>query len=437
MAQNLINMSNKELSKYEVINNLLSKKINGTEASKQTRLSIRQIQRLKIRVAKDGAKGLIHGNRGKDSNRKIKDDITEKALEHIKEKYSDFGPKFASEKLYKNHQIKLSKEKVRQIMIEEELWKPKLRKKNKQHRCWRPRKAQEGDMVQFDGSYHKWFEDRAPECCMLAAIDDATGKIKDIEFAYNESVISVFGFWKNYVLEHGKPIIIYLDKYSTYKINHKAAVDNKDLLTQFERACKELDIKLIKANSPQAKGRVERLFKTLQDRLVKELRIHNISDPVAATKFARETFIPEFDEMFSVVPEKKGNMHRELTSIEKKNLDSIFSIHKTRVVNNDFTISFENKWFQLDQKQPVLVLKKSKVLVETRIDGSIHLSLKGKYLNFKELPERPKKIIDVKLPALASAVPVQWKPPKDHPWRQPFLYGRIQQWHTQTALNKR
>ena len=425
MVQELISMSNKELSKYKVINNLINKQINGTEASKQLNLTVRQIKNLKVKVIKDGVKGLIHGNRGKRGNRKMKDYLLEKAVSCLKERYYDFGPKFACEKLSANHNIKLSKEKVRQIMIGEQLWKARARKTNKEYRSWRPRKEQEGEMIQFDGSYHKWFEDRAGEYCLLAAIDDATGKITDLVFDHNEGVIPVFKFWKAYLEKRGKPIQIYLDKFSTYKINHKSAIDNKDLITQFERANKDLGIRMIRANSPQAKGRIERLFRTLQDRLVKELRLVNISDIPAANRFVKEKFIPEYNKMFAVIPQKKGDLHRELNNNDKINMDRIFSIQDTRIVNNDFTISFKNKWLQLDQTQPVLVLKKSKVLVEERIDGSIFLSLRDKYLNFKELPERPKKIIDIKLPALASTIP-SWKPPIDHPWRKPFIlnYGR-------------
>ena len=420
MAQELISMNNKELSRYKVIHNLINKQINGTEASKQLNLSVRQIKNIKAKVIKHGLKGLIHGNRGKQGNRRIQDCILEKAVNYLKDKYHDFGPKFACEKLNTSHNIKLSKEKVRQIMIGEQLWKARTRKTNKGYRSCRPRREQEGEMIQFDGSYHKWFEDRAGEYCLLAAIDDATGKIIDLVFDHDEGVIPVFKFWKGYVETKGKPIQIYLDKFSTYKINHKSAVDNKDLITQFERANKDLDIIMIRANSPQGKGRIERLFKTLQDRLVKELRLADISDIISANKFVKEKFIPEYNNMFAVAPQKNGDLHRELTKLDAINLDRIFSIQSARIVNNDFTISFKTRWLQLDQKQPVLVLKKSKVLVEERIDGSICLSLRNKYLNYRELPERPKKIMDIKLPALANTLP-SWKPPIDHPWRRPFI----------------
>lgn len=435
MAQKLISMSQKELSRYEIVTQLISKKINGTTAAKQARISIRQIKRLKNRVKRFGAKGLVHGNRGRESNRKIKPEILEKAIKYLKEKYYDFGPKFASEKLEENHKIKLGKETIRQTMIALKLWKPKPRKTNKEYRSWRPRKEHYGEMQQFDGSYHQWFETRAPECCLLLAVDDATGKITHARFNYHEGVMPVFNFWMDYAMTVGKPISVYLDKFSTYKINHKSAVDNQDLMTQFQRATMDLGINLITAHSPQAKGRIERLFETLQDRLVKEMRLHNINDMETANKFLNEKYIQKFNQQFSVAPQKKDNLHRKLTEFEKQNLEKVFSIQDTRIVNNDFTISFKNIWFQLDQDQPTLVCKKDRVLMEERLDGTIKISLRNKYLNFKVLPAKPKKIMDIKLAALTKTRS-NWIPPKNHPWRQSFLYGKLEQ-NNQALTNKK
>ena len=416
-----ITMTNKELSRYEVIKKLVREEINGTAAAKQLSLSVRQIKRLKIKVRKHGVKGIIHGNRGRLSNRKISEDKINKIKEIIKEKYPDFGPTLAMEKLDEVHGIKISDEKVRHIMIEIGLWKPKQRKKNKEYRTWRQRKEQYGEMEQFDGSYHRWFENRAEECCLLASIDDATGRITKAEFADNESVISVFNFWKSYVDKNGKPISIYLDKYSTYKINHKNAVDNKELMTQFQRATTNLDIRLITAHSPEAKGRIERLFKTLQDRLIKEMRLRGISDKETANTFLEDEFIPWFNDRFGVVPAKKKDLHRDLTKIDKENLKSIFSVHSMRSISNDFTIRFKNKWFQLEQTQPTLVLRTDKVMIEERIDGEVCIRLRDKYLNYRVLPKRPEKAKDMKkVIALTRTKQSTWKPPLDHPWRKPF-----------------
>lgn len=416
----LITMTSEELTRYEIINNLINGKINGTEAAKMINLSVRQVKNLKAAVKKKGARGLIHGNRGRESNRKLPEEKIKEIKKVIKDKYKDFGPTLASEKLEETDKIKINHETLRQLMTEWGYWKPKPRKTNKEYRCWRPRKEYYGEMEQYDGSYHHWFENRAPECCLLASIDDATGKITKAKFDYHEGIIPTFNFWKEYTENKGKPLNIYLDRFSTYKINHKSAEDNKELMTQFQRAMKDLGINLINANSPEAKGRIERLFKTLQDRLVKELRLANISTIEEANIFLEKAFIPKFNEKFGVTAQKKGDLHKKLTELDKKNIDKIFSIQKYRVVCNDFTVRFEKKWFQLDETQPTLVRKKEKVLVEERINGDIFISLRGKYLNYTKLPRRPLKIINVKIAAL-TRTKSSWKPPIDHPWRNPFL----------------
>jgi len=415
----LIIMTQKELPRYEVIKRLIQKEINGTEASKQLSLSTRQTRRLKANVEKYGVKGIVHRNRGRESNRKISEEKVNEIKKIIGENYRDFGPLFASEKLGENHQIKIGKEKLRQLMIEWKFWRPKPRKKNKEYRSWRQRKEYYGEMEQFDGSYHEWLEDRAPACCLLASIDDAMGKITGLRFVHDEGVIPVFTFWKNYLQREGKPLKIYLDRLSTYKNTHKSVFDDPNVLTQFQRAMKDLDIELISAYSPQAKGRVERLFGTLQDRLVKELRLAKISDIEKANRFLEKVFIPKFNAKFSVLPQKKGNLHRSLNRFEKAHLDKILSVQNTRIVNNDFTIRFKGKWFQLSKTQPTLVLRKDKVQIEERIDGSTFISLRNKYLNYTVLPARPEKI-KIKVAALTRTKST-WKPPANHPWRKPFI----------------
>lgn len=206
--------------------------------------------------------------------------------------YVGFGPTLAAEKLWERDKIKISDESLRTIMIKNNLWKPKPRKRNKQHREWRPRKDNYGTMEQYDGCYHLWFEDRAGECCLLLAVDDATGRITKAWFDYHEGILPTFTFWKAYSEEKGQPTSIYLDKFSPYKINHKAAQDNKELITQFQRACQTLDIQLISAHSPEGKGRVERMFETLQDRLVKELRLENISGLKPRINFWQKNISP-------------------------------------------------------------------------------------------------------------------------------------------------
>lgn len=420
--EKLITMTQKELSRYEVIKMLLNKEINGTDASKQIGVSVRQIRNLKSNVKKHGAKGIIHANRGRPSNRRISEEKINEIETIINKNYSNFGPTFAAEKLDELHRIKISNEKLRGLMIKWKFWKPRPRKQAKNKHFWRPRKDNFGEMDQFDGSYHVWFGDE--ESCLLLSVDDATGKITYAKFDVNESVIAVFKFWTEYFEKNGLPISIYLDKFSTYKVNHKNAVDNKDLITQFERAAKQVEVKLITANSPQAKGRIERMNKTLQDRLVKELRLANISTIEKANEFLKE-YVPKFNAKFSVVPNRRADLHKALNNTTKARLPQIFSIQETRTVMNDYTIRFETRFYQLNETQSTTVYKKDMVIIEKRMDGEIKINLKGHYLNYTELPERPKKEINVKLAALTNRKSSQWKPPANHPWRNQFLWDKI------------
>jgi len=378
--------------------------------------SVRQVRRIKKRVINKGIEGVRHKSRGQPGNRKFSENFIKKTMSILKNKYSDFKPTFASEKLLENHNIKINKESLRQLMITDELWSPKPRKSPKKRHVWRQRMANYGEMQQFDGSYHKWFEDRGDECCLLLSVDDATGKITKAKLDKNEGTIAVFNFWMEYIEKHGSPTSIYLDKFSTYKINHPSAVDNKNLLTQFQRAMNQIGIKTITAHTPEAKGRVERMNATLQDRLVKELRLANISTFKEANKFLN-TYITKFNKQFSVLPSKQDNLHKPVNKVVKKQLRQIFSIQSQRKVNNDYTIMFKNQFFQLEEKQPTTVFKKDTVSIEEHLNGNIKINLKGHYLNYQVLPERPKKIKDIPVVALTNRK-TDYKPPADHPWRR-------------------
>jgi len=418
-------LKEKGQQKFSVVTNLLSRKITNGEAAKQLGLSIRQVQRLKSGVQKHGSLALTHKLKGRPSNHQLNQAIKLQAISLVKEKYSDFTPKFATEKLAEVDSLIIHPQTLRRWLIKAGLWNSQKQKKPQYH-AWRARKEYFGELEQFDGSYHLWFENRLldenghpQEVCLLASIDDATGKITHALFDFNEGVIPVFNFWMEYLLTLGKPVGIYLDKYSTYKINHKSAVDNSELMTQFQKAMKILDIEVINANSPEAKGRVERLFGTLQDRLVKELRLNGISSIAQANLFLKE-FIPKFNSRFSVIPAKTGDVHRELTQEEKRELKNIFSIKSTRRVNLDFTIQFKNHFYQLEEIQPATIRPKDEVLVEEHLDETIHFRFKEHYLKCFTLPEKPKKIY--RQPVILTTHPLNWKPPPDHPWRQ-FKYS--------------
>ena len=215
---------------------------------------------------------------------------------------------------------------------------------------------------------------------------------------------------------YGRPVAIYLDKFSTYKVNHKNAVDNPEFMTQFERAMKELDVRVICANSPQAKGRIERSFGTLQDRMVKEMRLADIKTRNAGNKYIREHYMPDHNKRFSVPAKSTIDAHRPLSDDLRNRLSSIFSIQSKRKVNNDYTIQFKNKWFQLEATQDIAVYKRDEVIVEERLDSTLHVRMKNVYLKYHELPERPKPL-NVPVVALTKQKP-DWKPPLNHPWRR-------------------
>jgi len=418
MINNSINITNKDMEKYDIIQKLINKNITGKEASKLVWVSTRQIRRMKKKVLENWIEWLIHKAKNKPSNRKISEDLKVKTISFIKEKYHDFKPTFASEKLKENHWITISKESLRALMIENKLWKVKKRKQSKNIHVWRARKDNYWEMQQFDWSYHKWLEDRnwevlflwirweskgkvlkrwpGKELCLLLAVDDATWEITKAKFDTNEWTIAVCKFWKEYNEEVWIPVSIYLDKFSTYKINHPSAIDNKNLMTQFQRASNQIWTKLITANSPEAKWRVERMNRTLQDRLVKDLRLAKINTTESANIFLKNWII-KFNEKFWVVPVNQSNLHKPLKKEDITNLDQIYSIHEERKINNDLTISHKGIIYLLDKdsttykNNKIGIYKKEIVTVETYLNWSIKIFYKQHYLSFRKIEKRPKK----------------------------------------------
>ena len=384
-----LTMSNREIDRLRVVRNVLERKLTWEEGSQQLKICMRQVGYLCERVRKEGNRGMIHRLRGKPSNNRLESELIEKAIEIVKTQYSDFGPTFANEKLANKHQIHISTFALRQAMIRAGLWHS--RELKPKHRVWRPRRPCLGMMVQLDGSDHDWFEGRGPRCVLLIFIDDATSQILHAVFIPVEDTYQLLQETKQYMLTHGRPISFYVDKDSIYKINRQASVEEQlrdsSPLSQFTRAMKELDVNMIFANSPQAKGRVERGFKTHQDRLVKELRLAGISSIKPANRFLLSTYIPEHNARFTVQAQKPSNAHRRLLPTHK--LDRILSIQVERTLLNDWTLRFQNRFFQILKEQPVPIRPKAKVTVELHLDGSTHLRYKDRLLSFKTLPRRP------------------------------------------------
>jgi len=411
----LLIMSKKEVSRISIIEQLREKKLTQIKAAEAMDISDRQVRRILKRFKRAGPLGLIHGLRGKQSNHQIEPSLIEKALKLVEEKYADFGPTLAAEKLAEIDDLKIDHDTLRRKMATKHLWRPKKRKIK--HRAWRERKESFGEMLQFDGSHHDWFENRGKRCVLLCSRDDATNQTEAM-FAPAEDTLDVFRFWKSYFQKYGQPKSIYLDRHSIYKTTRPIQGQGEDFdLTQFERAMAELGIEVIHAYSPQAKGRVENVFGTLQDRLVKELRLEEISDIASANQYLKNKFLPKFNQRFSLSAKLSANLHQPLDN--NTNLDKILSIRKTRYINNDFTLRFESRWFQLNEIQPTLVLPCQKVTVEKHLDGQLKISLGGKYLNFREIPKR----VTPERPAIALTSNPQppriySRPAANHPWRK-------------------
>jgi len=299
-----------ELKRLHVIQKVLEKVVKQVEAAEILSLSARQIRRIVKRIRMEGERGIIHKSRGRPSSRRIPGKIRDKVIQLYQKQYKDFGPTLATEKLLERNGIGISDETLRKWLMEAGDWK-KIRKPRR-HRQWRERKPHCGEMVQMDGSHHDWFEGRGPWCVLMGYIDDATGRVFGRFYDY-EGTIPAMDSFKGYIQTYGLPMSVYLDKHTTYKSTGKPTIqdelNNTRPLSEFERALKELGVEVIHANSPQAKGRIERLFGTLQDRLVKEMRLRGIRTIEEANGFL-EDYLPWYNQRYGVCPKEKGDLHR-------------------------------------------------------------------------------------------------------------------------------
>jgi len=382
-------MSQKELRAGAVIAKVIARAMTAVEAAEELGIVDRTIRRMKIKVLKGGPAALAHQSRGCPGNRRIPSAERSEMERLLKERYPDFKPGFAAEKLSELHGIDRDPKTVRSVMIGLGLWEPD-RRKRAEHRLWRERRAHQGELVQYDGSYHHWLEDRLldehgvpVELCLLAAIDDAKGDIPHALFAAHEGVLPTLGFWREYAEKHGLPESLYLDKFSTYQMNMKVAAENPDTRTQFGRVMESLGVWLIFANSPQAKGRVERLFETLQDRLIKELRLRDVRTVEEANRFLAEKFLPDFNRRFGRTARETGDRHRPLTSEERGKLDRIFCREDERTLMHDFTVPHGQKWYQLLPSPRLSLRPKDKVIIRTVPDGTVSLWVREKPVNFR------------------------------------------------------
>ncbi len=338
-----ITMGMREIDRLKTIQAVVDGHLLLTVAGQRLNLTTRQIQRLVKRYRSDGAKGLISKKRERSSNHQLADGIANLALSIIRERYADFGPTLACEKLRECHDLKLSKETVRKLMSEVGLWIPRRQRTAKIYQP-RNRRSCLGELIQIDGSDHAWFESRAPACTVLVFVDDATSQLLKLHFTYSESTFSYFEATRAYLEQHGKPLAFYSDRATVFSANQKNATTG-DGYTQYGRVLYELNIDLICANSSQAKGRVERMNLSLQDRLVKELRLQAISNLVDANAWA-PTFIADYNRRFSKPARNDFNAHRPLCSDEK--LDLIFTVRETRSVSKNLTLQYDKSLYILE-----------------------------------------------------------------------------------------
>jgi len=423
-GEDILMVRQKELKRLHVIKKVLEKGIKQIEAAEVLCLSLRQIRRIVKRVKLEGDKGVLHKSRGQPSKRRIPDTIKDKIIGLYRSQYPDFGPTLASEKLQERDQLEVSDETLRLWLLASGDWKK--RRRSRRHRRWRERKAHRGEMVQMDGSHHDWFEGRGPGCVLMSYIDDATGKVFARFYEY-EGTMPAMDSFKRYSRKYGLPGSVYLDRHTTYKSPAKGSVEdilNEEVpLSEFERALKELGVDLIHATSPQAKGRVERLFRTLQDRLVKEMRLRGIGTIEEANAFLKQ-YLPVYNRRFSVVPREREDLHRPLA--KGLNLDAALCIKTERRLRNDFTVAHNKKLYQIEDRT-----RASKVMVHEHIDGSLKMTYRDRVLRFNEITTRPQKQEQAPMGKPRRKPPI---PSADHPWRRGFKFGGHRRERDKTIL---
>ena len=382
--QDLIEMSEKELKRLELIGRVISGDLRQLECAQELGLSDRHIRRLVKKYKDEGKISLISKRRGRPSPNQLDASKVAKILDLLRTDLRKFNPTHACEKLNAIYGLKVSKEKVRQLLIKNGLWKAKRKKKCRIHQT-RSRRERFGELVQIDGSPHKWFEDRGPRCCLIAFIDDATSQIMALKFVGSETTNNYFQVLKEYMLRYGRPEALYSDRHSIFRINKGGAGYKGNGLTQFGRALKELDIDLICANSPQAKGRVERLFKTLQERLVAEMRLAQINTIEDGNRFLAD-YIAEHNRKFSVTALGDGDAHRALK--ESHHLENILCRKEVRKLSKNLELSFDTCLLQIITEKPTYSMRHAQVEVIQKIEGDIEVYYKGVKLKYKKLITR-------------------------------------------------
>jgi hypothetical protein len=404
--RDILTMSQKELKRLHVIHRVIEGSLTQLRAAELISLSERQIRRIAKRIGAEGDKGIQHRSRGRESNRKTSKKLVERVRRLYREKYQGFGPTLTAEKLSELEGVEVSKESVRTWLMESGQWQK--RRKVGTHRHWRERKNCFGEMLQLDGSHHDWFEGRRPKCVLMAYIDDATSRVYGMFYEY-EGTIPAMDSFKRYIRKYGIPMSVYMDKHTTYKSTAEPSIEDEingtAPLSEFGRALTALEVEIIHAHSPQAKGRIERLFKTLQDRLVKEMTLRGINTIEEANRYL-DTYLSGHNKRFAVGAKERDNMHREIPKGLK--LDKVLCIRTIRTLRNDFTIAHNGKLYQIESN-----VRAKEVTVEERVDGKMLIALDSVSLEFRQITERPEK---QQQPAEKARRSSAHPPSAHHPW---------------------
>jgi hypothetical protein len=370
-------MSDAELSKFEVLRDVDAERLPVRAAAGVLGLSERQVWRLLKAYRLRGADGIISRKRGRPSNRKTPADVRQAAIDIIKARYADFGPTLAAEKLLELHDITVSRETLRAWMVAEGLWVARSKRRRK---IYQPRYRRDcvGELVQIDGSEHRWFEDRGPKCTLLVFIDDATSRLMHLQFVESESTFAYFAATRSYLEAHGKPVAFYSDKHSVFRVS-KAGVTG-DGMTQFGRALNKMNIEIICANSSQAKGRVERANKTLQDRLVKELRLAGI-DTIADGNAFLPGFVADYNARFGKAPANQKDLHRPMSPRDQ--LDDEFTWQVERTLSQSLTLQYDKVLFLVEPSEIAQSAIGKRITVVDYPDGRIAIRYRGEELAYR------------------------------------------------------
>lgn len=416
-----ITMTAKEVLRSQVMAQVMEGVLDQARAAARLGISVRQVKRIKRRMHDEGVRGVVSKKRGQQSNHRTPPAVLAQVVGLIGAHYADFGPTLACEKLRERHGIELSVETVRQAMLGAGLWRARRGAGARTH-AMRERRARRGELIQIDGSPHDWFEGRAPRCCLLVFIDDATGELMALRFVDTETTLGYMSLLEEYVRTHGLPAALYSDRHSIFRVNKADDKDTGDAQTQFARALEQLGIEGIQANSPQAKGRVERANQTLQDRLVKEMRLQGISGQAAANAWLPQ-YIRAFNRRFAVAPIMSGDAHMPYTGT-RSGLRRILSVHDPRRLSSNLSCQHEGWLYQIHSAGQGQALRGARISIATHPDGKKEVLWQGRVLPHtrstkpvKQSAAADGKTVNTKVEQALRQRPPQPQP-IGHPWKK-------------------